>query len=60
MKITKIETIHLDDHPHILFVAVHTDEGLVGYADTFYMPDAIRGYIRGVPNEPHLRNRRVA
>ncbi len=45
MKITKIETIHLGDYPHILFVAVHTDEGLVGYGDTFYMPDAVRGYI---------------
>lgn len=27
----------------MLFVAVHTDEGLVGYSDTFYMPDALRG-----------------
>ena len=45
MKITKLETIHLGDHPHILFVAVHTDEGLVGYGDTFYMSDAVRGYI---------------
>jgi L-alanine-DL-glutamate epimerase-like enolase superfamily enzyme len=47
MKLTKIETIHLADYPHILFIAVHTDEGLVGYADTFYMPDAVRGYIHG-------------
>ncbi len=45
MKLTKIETIHLADYPHILFIAVHTDEGLVGYSDTFYMPDAVRGYI---------------
>jgi galactonate dehydratase len=45
MQITKIETIHLTDYPNILFVAVHTDEGLVGYADTFYMTDALRGYI---------------
>lgn len=45
MKITKLETIHLADYPNILFVAVHTDEGLIGYSDTFYMPDALRGYI---------------
>ncbi len=45
MKITKIETIHVEDYPHILFVAVHTDEGLVGYGDTFYMTDALRGYV---------------
>jgi L-alanine-DL-glutamate epimerase-like enolase superfamily enzyme len=45
MKITKLETIHLAGYPNILFVAVHTDAGLVGYADTFYMTDAVRGYI---------------
>lgn len=47
MKITKIETIHLTDFPHMLFVAIYTDEGLVGYSDTFYMPDALRGYLHG-------------
>jgi galactonate dehydratase len=45
MKITKIETICLEDFPRILFVAVHTDEGLTGYADTFYAPEAVRAYI---------------
>jgi galactonate dehydratase len=45
MKITKLETIHLADYPYILFVAVHTDAGIVGYSDTFYMTDAVRGYI---------------
>ena len=45
MKITKLETIVLGDYPNILFVAVHTDEGLVGYGDTYYMSDAVRGYI---------------
>jgi L-alanine-DL-glutamate epimerase-like enolase superfamily enzyme len=47
MKLTKIETIHLGDYPNLLFVALHTDEGLVGYGDTFYMSDAVRGYIHG-------------
>src|SRR3712207_5935407 len=45
MKITRIETVHLGDYPHILFVGVHTDEGLVGWGDTYYMTDALRGYI---------------
>jgi galactonate dehydratase len=45
MKITKLETIHLGDYPHLLFIAVHTDEGLVGYADTFYMTESVRAYI---------------
>ena len=45
MKITKIETIVLEDYPSLLFVGVHTDEGLTGWADTFYMTDSVRGYI---------------
>ena len=45
MKITRLETIHLPDYPSILFVAVHTDAGLTGYADTCYMPDAVAAYI---------------
>ena len=30
MKITRIETIRLGDYPNLLFVGVHTDQGLVG------------------------------
>ena len=45
MKITRLETIYLPDYPSILFVAVHTDAGLTGYADTCYMPDAVAGYV---------------
>jgi L-alanine-DL-glutamate epimerase-like enolase superfamily enzyme len=47
VEITKLETIHLGDYPQLIFVAVHTDEGLVGWGDTYYMSDAIRGYIHG-------------
>ena len=45
MKITSLETIYLPEYPSILFVAVHTDAGLTGYADTCYAPDAVAGYI---------------
>src|SRR5918911_1470901 len=45
VKITRLETIHLPDYPSILFVAVHTDQGLVGHADTCYAPDAVAGYV---------------
>jgi galactonate dehydratase len=45
MQIASVETIHLPDYPSILFVAVHTDAGLTGYADTCYAPDAVAGYI---------------
>src|SRR5262245_9917490 len=45
MKITSLETIHLPDYPSLVFVAVHTDAGVTGCADTWYMPDAVAGYV---------------
>lgn len=47
MKITRIETIQVPDYPSFLFVGVHTDGGLSGYADTCYAPEAVAGYVHG-------------
>lgn len=35
MKITKIETIQIPEHRYILWVRIHTDEGLVGLGETY-------------------------
>ena len=45
MKITSLETIQLPDYPSLLLVALHTDAGLTGHADTWYMSDAVAGYL---------------
>ncbi|HEX4212820.1 MAG TPA: mandelate racemase/muconate lactonizing enzyme family protein [Candidatus Dormibacteraeota bacterium] len=45
MKITAIETIRLDEIPNLLFVRVHTDEGLVGLGETFFGPRAVEAYL---------------
>src|SRR5680860_837440 len=45
MKITRIETIHLKEHATLLFVRVHTDEGLIGHGETKYAIDALHGFI---------------
>ena len=45
MKITRIETIHLQEHATLLFVRVHTDEGLIGHGETKYAIDALHGFI---------------
>ena len=45
MKLTRIETIHLAEHATLLFVRLHTDDGLVGYGETKYAPEALRGFI---------------
>jgi L-alanine-DL-glutamate epimerase-like enolase superfamily enzyme len=47
VKITRIETVRLADTPYVLYVRVHTDEGLVGTGDTFMMAEALEGYIHG-------------
>ncbi len=45
MKITAIETIQLGEFPNLLWVHVHTDEGLVGLGETFFGPHAVAAYI---------------
>ena len=45
MKITALETIRLDEFPNVLWVRVHTDEGLVGLGETFFGARAVEAYI---------------
>jgi L-alanine-DL-glutamate epimerase-like enolase superfamily enzyme len=45
MRITAIETIQLDEFPNLLWVHVHTDEGLIGLGETFFGPSAVAAYI---------------
>lgn len=48
MKVTAIETIRIEEFPNLLWVQVHTDEGLVGLGETFYGPDSAEGHIHGI------------
>jgi L-alanine-DL-glutamate epimerase-like enolase superfamily enzyme len=45
MRITAIETIQLDEFPNLLWVHVHTDEGVTGLGETFFGPNAVAAYI---------------
>jgi galactonate dehydratase len=45
MRISAIETIQLDEFPNLLWLHVHTDEGLVGLGETFFGPSAVAAYI---------------
>ena len=45
MKITAIDTIRLEEFPNLLWVQVHTDEGLVGLGETFMGPASAEAYI---------------
>jgi galactonate dehydratase len=45
MKITSLETIRLGEFPNILWVRVHTDEGLTGLGETFMGAQAVEAYF---------------
>ncbi len=45
MQITRIETLRLPDHPNALWVQVHTDDGLIGLGETYYIPAAVEAVI---------------
>ena len=45
MKITAIETIRLASSPNLMWVEVHTDEGVTGLGETFYGVGAVEAHI---------------
>ena len=48
MKITAIETLRIAEHPNLLWVRVHTDEGLVGLGETFYGAAAVEAHLHEI------------
>jgi galactonate dehydratase len=45
VRITAIETIRVEERPNLLWVEVHTNEGLVGLGETFFMAETVETYI---------------
>lgn len=45
MKITKVETIRLGEFPNLLFVRIHTDEGITGLGETYLGAAAVEAYL---------------
>jgi L-alanine-DL-glutamate epimerase-like enolase superfamily enzyme len=45
VKITRLETIRSAAHPNLLWLQVHTDDGLVGLGETYYIPAAVEAVI---------------
>ena len=45
MKITQVETIRLGEFPNLIWVRLHTDEGLTGLGETFMGAQAVEAYI---------------
>jgi L-alanine-DL-glutamate epimerase-like enolase superfamily enzyme len=48
MKITRLETIWIDEQPNTMWLRIHTDDGLIGLGETFYAPRAVSAMIHDV------------
>jgi galactonate dehydratase len=45
MKITAIETVRIDERENLVWVLVHTDEGITGLGETFYGVRAVEAHV---------------
>jgi galactonate dehydratase len=45
LKIISIETLQVPEHPHLLWVQIHTDQGVTGLGETFPRPSSSRRII---------------
>ena len=45
MKITRLETLRLEEFPNLVWLRVHTDEGLVGLGETSYAAQSVEAYL---------------
>ncbi|MFV0358231.1 mandelate racemase/muconate lactonizing enzyme family protein [Tropicimonas sp.] len=45
MKITGVETIQIEEFSNLVWVRIHTDQGLIGLGETFRNPAAVVAYL---------------
>jgi hypothetical protein len=45
VKVTRVETLRLGEFPNLIWVRVHTDEGVSGLGETFFGAEAVEAYI---------------
>ncbi len=45
MRVVKVETIRNSALPHVLWVQLYSEDGLVGLGETFYLPSAVEAVI---------------
>ena len=48
MKIVRVDTLRLDEFPSLLYVLIHSDEGLVGLGETFFFADAAEAHVHAI------------
>jgi len=45
MKITKLETLRLEEFPNLLWLRVHSDEGIIGLGETHRAAPSVEAYV---------------
>ncbi len=45
MRVDALETVFVHEFPNLLWVQVHTDEGLIGLGETFFGADAVDAHV---------------
>src|SRR3982751_957341 len=45
MRISKLETIRIAEFPQLVWLRIHTDNGLVGLGETFFNAGAVETYL---------------
>ena len=45
MKITRLETVRVAERANLLWLLVHTDEGLTGLGETFFGAETVEAYV---------------
>ena len=48
MKVNALETIQLGEFPNLVWVRIHTDEGLVGLGETFFGANTVAAYMHEI------------
>ncbi len=48
MKITALETLRLAEFGNLIWLKVHTSEGLVGLGETFFAPASVEAYVHEI------------
>src|SRR5919106_839054 len=45
MKLAKLETLRLEEFPNLVWLRLHTDEGLHGYGETSFATESVEAYL---------------
>jgi galactonate dehydratase len=45
MEITAIDTVRIAEFPSLLYVRIHTDDGLIGLGETFFNAEAVEAHV---------------